>query len=231
VPRWRTALLAAVAGFCFALPAIEAPASDRFGASLQVNFLPGKPGSSSGLHTLISWSDPGEPYAKPKPVKRFRFTFERGSRFDTRALPVCRASDLAVRRLGKRACPSASRVGSGSTQALAGPGIPITTKVTLFNARRRQIIVLVEVAGRTLTEFRDSVRGRTLEVNTVIPTGISLTGLDITIPKHQRRYKGKRRAYFRMPKACPASGMWTTTTTFDYVDGSTQTLASTTPCA
>jgi hypothetical protein len=231
VPRSKPILLALVTGLCLVLPALEAPASDQFGASLQVNFLSSKPGASSGLHTLISWSDPGEPYAKPKPVKRFEFTFERGSRFDTRALPVCRASDLVVRRLGKRACPAASKVGAGSTHAIAGPGIPVTTKVTLFNARRRKIIVLVEVAGRTLTEWRDVVRGRTLEVNAVIPGGISLTGLDITLPKHERRYKGKRRAYFRMPKACPAGGMWTTTATFEYVDGSSQRLASASPCA
>jgi hypothetical protein len=213
-----------------AVPAIAATASDQFSTSFQLSYLSTKPGASSGLRTVIAWADPGEQYAKPKAVKRFRFTFPRGSRFDTRALPACHASDLAMRRLGRRACPAASTLGSGSTHALAGPGIPVTTNVTLFNARQR-IIVLVEVAGRILTEFRDDVHRRRLVVNTEIPAGISLTELDITIPAHERRHRGKRRAYFRTPRRCPSTGVWTTRATFEYVDGSKQSLTSTTPCS
>src|SRR5207244_6992778 len=66
------------------------------------------------------------------------------SRLDTRALPACKASDSKMLRLGPRACPSATKLGSGSTQAIAGPSIAFQTVVTLFNARK-QIIVLVQV--------------------------------------------------------------------------------------
>jgi hypothetical protein len=194
-----------------------------------MTYLSKKPRSSSGLRTLITWADPGAPNQKPKAVKSFRFRFHPGSSLDTSALPACRADDAAVRRLGPRACPSASKLGSGGTEAIAGAAIPVKTVVTLFNARK-QIIVLVQTAGRTLTEFRDDVRGRTLTVNAVIPAGIALTKLDLTIPAHARKRRKRRRVYFMTPPRCPAAGVWTTQASLNYVDGSTQTLTSSTPC-
>jgi hypothetical protein len=207
----------------------EAPASPQFAVTFQMTYTAKAPRSSSGLHTLVTWADPGEQFGKPKAVKNFRFMFHSGTRFDTRALRRCRASDAAVLRRGLRACPRATKLGSGSTEAIAGAGIPVQTVVTLFNARR-QIIVLVQVAGRTLTEFRDEVKGRTLVVNAAIPAGIALTKLDITIPAHARRHGKRRRSYMKTPPSCPAAGSWTTEATFNYVDGSTQTLVSATPC-
>jgi hypothetical protein len=207
----------------------DALGSPQFAATFQMTYLSKTPRSSSGLRTLITWADPGAPDQKPKAIKNFRFRFHLGTRFDTSALPACRADDGAVLRLGPRACPSASKLGSGSTEAIAGAGIPVKTVVTLFNARK-QIIVLVQTAGRTLTEFRDDVRGRTLTVNAVIPAGIALTKLDISIPAHARRRGKRKRAYMRTPSSCPASGAWTTEARLNYVDGSTQTLTSSTPC-
>jgi hypothetical protein len=194
-----------------------------------MTYLAKKPRASSGLRTLITWADGGAPNQKPKAVKNFRFRFHPGTRFDTSALPACHADDAAVRRLGQRACPPGSKLGSGGTEAIAGAAIPVKTVVTLFNARK-QIIVLVETAGRTLTEFRDDVRGRTLTVNAIIPAGISLTKLDISIPGHARKRGKRKRVYFRTPPRCPATGAWTTEAKLNYVDGSTQTLTSNTPC-
>jgi hypothetical protein len=221
--------LIAVAAAVALLLAGDALGSPQFAATFQMTYLSKKPRSSSGLRTLITWADPGEPNQKPKAIKSFRFEFHPGTRFDTSALRACRADDGAVRRLGSRACPSASKLGSGSTEAIAGAGIPVKTVVTLFNARR-QIIVLVQTGGRTLTEFRDDVHGRTLAVNAVIPAGIALTKLDISIPAHSRRHGKRKRAYMRTPSRCPATGAWTTEARLNYVDGSTQTLTSSTPC-
>jgi hypothetical protein len=221
--------LIAVAAAVALLLAGDALGSPQFAATFQMTYLSKKPRSSSGLRTLITWADPGEPNQKPKAIKSFRFEFHPGTRFDTSALRACRADDGAVRRLGSRACPSASKLGSGSTEAIAGAGIPVKTVVTLFNARR-QIIVLVRTGGRTLTEFRDDVHGRTLAVNAVIPAGIALTKLDISIPAHSRRHGKRKRAYMRTPSSCPATGAWTTEARLNYVDGSTQTLTSSTPC-
>jgi hypothetical protein len=210
--------------------AVTTLASPQFAAAARVTYLTQKPGTSSGLRTVITWSDPGEPNGKPKAVKNFSFKFHAGTKFDTSALGICKASDAAVRRVGRRACATASKLGSGSTEAIAGPGIRFTTVVTLFNAAK-QIIVLVQVGGRTITEFRDDVKGRTLTVNAAIPSGISLTKLDIRFPAHSRHRGKKRRIYMKTPGSCPASGMWTTQIGLNYVDGSTQALTSASPCS
>jgi hypothetical protein len=75
------------------------------------------------------------------------------------------------------------------------------------------------------------VKNGTIFVNARIPAGISLTKLDVTIPAHSRKVRKKRRVYARTPATRPASGSWTTTATFIYVDGFQQQLTSDSPCA
>lgn len=209
--------------------ATEPLASPQFSATFTQTYLSKAPRSSSGLRTLITWSDPGEPNGKPKAAKSFILKFHPGTAFDTSALVVCKASDIKVQRLGLHSCPRRSKLGGGSTEAITGGGTPFKTVVTFFNARG-QIIVLVQVNGRTLTNFRDQVKNGTIHVNTRIPTGIALTKLDVTIPAHSRRIKKKRRVYMRTPRTCPTGGSWTTTATLVYVDGSQQQVTSDTPC-
>jgi hypothetical protein len=223
-------LSAVLVGVFVLLLGANSLASSQFAATAEVTYLSQKLRSSSGLRTVITWSDPGEPSGKPKAVKSFNLRFHRGTKFDTSALPMCKASRTAVRRLGTRACPAASKLGSGYTEAIASADIRFKTVVTLFNARR-QIIVLVQVNGRTLTEFRDDVKGRSLAVNAEIPSGISLTKLDVRIPAHSRTSGGKRIAYMRTPGVCPVSGAWTTLVTLTYVDGSSQAITTASPCS
>lgn len=209
--------------------AAEPVASPQFTATFTQTYLSKTPRSSSGLRTLITWSDPGEPNGKPKAVKRFVLKFHPGTAFDTSALVVCRASDIKVQRAGLHACPRRSKLGGGSTEAITGGGTPFKTVVTFFNGRA-QIIVLVQVNGRTLINFRDRVKNGTIHVNARIPAGIALTKLDVTIPPHSRRIKKRRRVYMRTPRTCPKGGSWTTTATFVYVDGSQQQVTSDAPC-
>jgi hypothetical protein len=209
--------------------AAEPFASPQFTVTFTQTYLSKTPRSSSGLRTLITWSDPGEPNGKPKAVKSFVLKFHPGTAFDTSALVACRASDTKVQRQGLYACPRRSKLGGGSTEAITGGGTPFKTVVTFFNARGH-IIVLVQVNGRTLINFRDQVKNGTIHVNARIPTGIALTKLDVTIPAHSRRIKKKRRVYMRTPRTCPTSGSWTTTATFAYVDGSQQQVTSDSPC-
>lgn len=222
---------ASALGIAIALAAVagDSLASPQFTATLQETYLSKAPHSSSGQRTLITWSDPGEPGGKPKAIKRFVLQFHRGTRFDTSALPACKASDLTVQREGLHACPARTRLGGGHTEAIASGGFAFTTDVTFFNARGH-IIVLVQVDGRTLTNFRDTVRDGTIHVNTKIPGGVSLTKLDVTIPARSRKIKRKRHTYMRTPATCPASGSWTTNATLVYVDGSEQRVTSDTPC-
>jgi hypothetical protein len=226
----RALLLACCLSAAVAIATLEpAAASPEFAATFEMHYGSSVPGTSTSLSTHMTWTDPGETAAKPKEIKTIVFRFHRGTRFDTSALPACRASDKAVSDKGAAVCPRGSRVGSGSTKVNTGTSPIFGTQVTFFNARH-QLIVLVKAAALTITVFRDEVVGDTITVNTKIPPGFALTDLQVVFRTHNRRAAGRRRSYFRTPPTCPASGVWTTTATFTYTDGSSQTLTSTTPC-
>jgi hypothetical protein len=74
------------------------------------------------------------------------------------------------------------------------------------------------------------VRRSSVAVNLKIPGGVALTKFEAHVPRHYRRYKGKRRSYLRTPSTCPPSGVWTITAIFTYRDGSSEERTAPTPC-
>ena len=224
---WTTLL----AGTIALAAAAAVSASPEFASTFALKQLTRAPASSTGFHTLMTWSDPGEPGGAPKAIEEIVLKFPRGSRFDTRALAVCEASDDQISSDGAAACPPASRVGAGHTNAVLGSAASFDTDVTLFNAPG-QIIVLVTLHGTTttLTEFRDQVRRRTVIVRPVLPSGVSLTRLDLTFDAHSSRGAGKRHAYLTTPPACPRSRLWTSRAKFTYADASRERLKSSARC-
>jgi hypothetical protein len=209
--------------------AIGAHASPQFASTFELTYLPSRPAASGGIDTLMRWSDPGEPGGKPKRLTRIQFHFHPGTKIDTRALKQCRASDVDVRILGKRACPKSSRLGFATSVVTTGVTPPDQTNITFFNAPK-QIIVLVRVEDRTLAVYRDDVKGRVVTVNLGLPSGLSLLELRAKINPHAKGRGKKRRRYFRTPPVCPPSGEWTTTVVFTYIDGSSNSLADGSPC-
>jgi hypothetical protein len=209
--------------------AAAAFASPQFASTFELTYLPTKPATSGGIHTFMTWSDPGEPNGKPKRLTQIRFHFHPGTKIDTRALRQCRASDMDVRIQGARACPKESRLGFATSKVITKSTPADRTSIRFFNAPR-QIIVLVRVEDRTLAVYRDDIRGRVVTVNLDLPSGLSLLELDATIKAHSRGRGRNRRVYFRTPPACPPSGEWTTAVVFTYVDGSTERLVDGSPC-
>jgi len=209
--------------------AAAAYASPQFSSTFELAYLPSKPGASGGIHTFMTWSDPGEPNGKPMRITKIQFRFHPGTRIDTRALRQCRASDVDVRIEGVRACPRGSRLGFATSRVITASTPADRTSIRFFNAPQ-QIIVLVRVEDRTLAVYRDDIKGRVVTVNLDLPNGLSLLELDATIKPHVRGRGKKRRVYFRTPPVCPPTGEWTTTVIFTYVDGSSQQLADGSPC-
>ncbi len=226
VRRLAVALLAGLTALTAAGVVLASP---RFSATFQMTYLYREPGAPTGQVPLMTWSDPGAPNKVPKIIKRIDLRFHKGTRFDTSALARCHASDAQVMSKGVKACPAASRLGTGHTEAVFPSGAGFTTDVTLFNARG-EIIVLVTLGGTPVTEFRDRVKGRTITIEPVLPAGVSLERLRIRIDRHSRGSGAKRRTYMRAPPSCPPSRRWTTVARFTYVDGSRQTLHSSSPC-
>ena len=223
----RVLWLLAVALACGA--AAVALASPQFASTLVFTYSSKVPGSPSGLDSLATFSDPGEPSGKPKELVKINVRFHPGTRIDTAALPRCRASDTDVQRLALRACPASTRVGIVHAVGVISTGVRFNPVGHLFNARRA-IIVVVTVDGRFITNFRDDVTRDTLTVNSRIPAGVSFIRFKPHIPRHFLKRAGKRRAYMRTPPSCPATGAWTTSVVFFFRDGSTQEHSAPTPC-
>jgi hypothetical protein len=204
-------------------------ASPQFAATFEMTYSPSTAGSSAGIETVMTWSDPGEPGAKPKRVTKIELLFNPGTKIDTSAVRRCRASNAAVLRQGAAACPAASKIGSATSKLTTGSGPPAETKITFLNARK-QIIVLVRASGRTLAVYRDDIKGRIVTVNLALPSSLALLELHAKIKAHSRGHGKKRRVYFRNPSICPASGEWATTVVWTYADGSTQQASDGMPC-
>ena len=193
-------------------------ASPQFSSTFDMTYLSRVPGAASGQVQAVTWSDPGAPAQVPKAIERIKLTFARGTVFDTSALPRCHASDAQLKAKGPKACPPASKLGSGHTTGVFPAGNEFVTDVTLFNARG-EIAVVVQLNGAVITEFRDSVKGRTIVVEPVLPAGVSLKRLKIRIGPHSTGHGAKRRTYQRNPATCPKSGKWTTVARLTYTDG------------
>jgi hypothetical protein len=196
-------------------------ASPQFSSTFDMTYLSRVPGAASGQVPVMSWSDPGAPNGVPKVVKRIVMTFAKGTRFDTGALPRCHASDARLKSDGPEACPKASRLGAGHTTGAFSSGDTFVTDVTLFNARD-EIVVVVQLNGLVVTEFRDRVSGRKVTIEPVLPQGVALEHLKLRVPRHG--------SYQRNPPRCPKSGRWTTVARYTYTDGSHETHRDGTPC-
>ncbi|HEX4109722.1 MAG TPA: hypothetical protein VHX88_16415 [Solirubrobacteraceae bacterium] len=220
--RRLIATAAVAVGLVAAAPAAASP---EFANGFQMAFGSGALGVSTGLQTLMTWSDPGALFGVPAVLRRIQFQFPPGTTLNTAALPACMASDPQVVLEQSAACPAASVLGSGTTVGELATGAPIDTHVTLFNAPS-QIIVLVDLAGLPATEFRDDVGTDTITVNPALPLGVSLTRLQLTV---NPRTAGDL-AYLRTPSSCPSSGQWTITATFSYANGPSDTRTSESPC-
>jgi hypothetical protein len=206
-------------------------ASPQFSTTFALTYSSQTPNSPTGLDVNAAWSDPGAPNSVPKAAVKIKFAGHPGLRFDTSALPQCRASDEDIANLALRACPRSTKIGTVVGKGLIVTGNPFDTVATLFNARRKIIvIVMLATENRLITYFRDDVKRSSVTVNFKIPGGVALTKFEAHLPRHYRKHRGKRRAYVRTPPSCPPTGVWTTTATFTYRDGTSEQLASNTPC-
>ena len=198
-------------------------ASPQFAATFHLTYLSRTPGAPSGQVPLMTWTDPGAPAEVPKTIKRIELTFHPGTRFDTSALPRCHASDDQVKSKGASACPKASRLGTGHTTASSAPA-PSSSPMWSCSTRAVRSSSLVTLNGTPVTEFRDRVKGRKIAIEPVLPTGVSLKRLKLRIGRHSKDLHDEP------TRPARANRKWITTASFTYLDGSAQTLRSSSPC-
>jgi hypothetical protein len=179
----------------------------------------------------------GDPNAKPSPLRTAVLALAPGLRFDTTTLPQCTASDDEIRTLGPDACPHDTELTVGSLAGATGFGPPFDPLVGddhVFNGPD-QFIEVVAFPGSSASPAFDRLKiaGSTLTAHPpMLPGGppdgeTAVRSIDFQVPVRSAGAK----ALITTPPGCPAGARWTTSGTFGFADGSSDTVVSATPCA
>ena len=214
-----------------------APAHAAGKADFSQAFTTMAPGTPTGLTVHVFLRRADDASAKPPPLRSAVIRGPAGLRFDTTAVPQCKASDEQLHALGPDACPEDSLLTVGSFSAMAGFGPPLDPflgddyvfdgpaqlieVITFKDSKASPVFDRLTISGSTLTAHPPSAPGGP-------PDGEqAVRSLDFAIPP--RTAHGK--SLITTPRACPADGRWTTTATFGFGDGSADTVSSRSTCA
>jgi hypothetical protein len=229
----RAGAIVAVVAAATAVVTPGAQAGDR--ADYKQMFTTSIPGTSTGTDTQILYKNPGDPNAKPIPVRREVFTFPAGTTYDESVVPDCNASDAEIMLLGKSACPPESWMGGslGDTMMTGFPGAGETTldvdgwddagDMVLFGRDHASGIGFVTRAHR---------EGQVVTVEVPRSPGGPPDGESALRRVHHvfaARSLGAR-AYTRTPPTCPRSGAWKFKAQFTFADGVVEEDAYRMPC-
>lgn len=186
--------------------------------------------ATTAMHLQIVYRNPAAPNGKPSPIRHLVTMAPFGTRFNL-TIPRCTASDQEIMAQGPSACPAGSQVGTGTLTAITGFGPPIDpypTDVTIFNTGEGVVeIVRDQRTGATLADDRLQIKGNAMIGNPpAIPGGppdgqTAVREIDFTFPASSH--------YITTPPSCPG-GVWTSNASFTFADGTTQHVASATPC-
>lgn len=207
-------------------------ASSQFKQTAVVTLTATKPGASSGIRAAISSSDPGAPLAQPQGLKTLTLTFPAKTRFNfkSKALKRCLASDTEIKATSGSACPSKSRLGSGSALANGAPVLPqIPESVTAFAANNEVLLLLAPTApGGTTLVLHGKVSGNRMTTEVPVlkqgPVNIVLTELKLAV-----KAIGKGPTAFIRAGKC-VKKRFVVTSSFLYQTGEKLTLTSSSKC-
>ncbi|MEJ7786845.1 MAG: hypothetical protein WKF96_18745 [Solirubrobacteraceae bacterium] len=191
------------------------------------------PDSSTGRTFAVDFFDPADPAAMPIPARKVVIELHPGARFDTNAVPQCKATDAELLILGPSACPAASQVGTNEVlidHSFPPPGPRYTiSDVKIFNDADA-LILLGESRGAPFiprTLIRAPVSENRLEISAGFIPG---TGPFGGARKRERADFPARDNFLTTPRKCPKSGFWTNHATYTYADGISQTSFTRSPC-
>jgi hypothetical protein len=205
-----------------------------------VRFSSNLPGAPTGLSESAEYQDPNNPGGKPPAVRTIAVHYAQGFKFDTSVPALCTASDSQIQAQGDSACPAESRVGDGGAVFATGfPGPPSTFSVSfdIFNDKNQLIFLAKQPdTGMAIQVSRSTIQDGTITTNIAATPGgppdgqSTVQSIHFKLNKVTTRRDGAVASYLTTPPACPSSGLWTSTGTFTYADGISQTIFPTTPC-
>jgi hypothetical protein len=243
----RVGLVGLAAGLLvLGIPLTAGAASAKPRQKLDMRFTTTRPGVPTGAKVNPTWlsDSPGE---KPHTITSDSFTFANGAKLDFSVPAKCTATDQRLVNRGPSACPKSSRVGQGEVDLDLGKAVWILPRiikshVTMLSGGPRHIITLFRVTNVPLgfplrVVDRGAVSGLTLSADNQLIPGIPPPDKYTAVKRDRLNFskivKGhgdNRRSFLTTPPRCPASGEWTNTATFDYVDHVTQHASSPSPC-
>ena len=189
------------------------------------------PGAPTGRVYSIDYFDPADRAGgKPHAFSHLRVELPEGARFDTSALPHCKASDAELIASGPPACPAETKVGTDETvidTGSPGAGRYMTVDFSFFNDDRELILVATVRENGVRVVVRGQIGERTLDIENPFIPGTPPEG---TAARSQRGRFEPRSSYITTPPTCPASGHWVHRITWTYRDGVQQSAESRSPC-
>src|SRR2546423_12553210 len=83
-------------------------------STIAIEFGATQPDSNTAMTLRIHYTKAGDPNAKPSPIRELQIDAPTGTVFHSSTVPACTAGDAEVMARGPSACPSASRIGTGT---------------------------------------------------------------------------------------------------------------------
>ena len=126
--------LVAVLGVGAVLAVLASTAFAAVQVVFKAELKPAKAGKSAALDVQLASSEPGQP--QPPIMNRIVIKFNKGGKYNTSKFPRCKLASLQAK--GPNACPSGSKIGTGSGVGRALPVVedPVNAKLTLFNGSK-----------------------------------------------------------------------------------------------
>jgi hypothetical protein len=231
--KLTAAVLAAAMLVTTAIAAL-ALASAQFKQTSTVTLTAKKEGASTGFKANLQSSDPGAPLEKPQGLKTLTITFPSKTKFNfkTKALTLCKATDIEIKATGGAVCPSKSKLGSGGATANGAPVFPKISESVAAFAGSNQILFLLAPKvlggpGATLVlHGKVSANKITTEVPPIVVGGLTIviTGLELSI-----KSVGSGKTTWATAGKC-VKGKFTVKSGFLYQTGEKLTISRSSSC-
>ena len=153
--HWSAPALLALA---LLVPPASADTRAPLDARMSQRFTHALPGARTGWTLDAALRAPSGLGRAPS-QRRIEIVLPRGTRLDVAAVRACQASDLALLVDGGGACPRRSRVGGGSADLDAGPGLTATVPVGVYAAPGALVLLYGAEHGAVLNVARGRVTG------------------------------------------------------------------------
>jgi hypothetical protein len=232
--KGKRSAVAAIAVACIGTTGADA-AAQQARVEYRDVFTTQQPGAPSGRMLRNDYFHASDPAAKSPALKHLRIELPTGARFDTGAVPPCRAGDAEIIATRGAACPKDSAL--GTEVYIVDTGFPepnrfVTVDIQFFNEPGGIIVFTEDRSAGSRLVNHGKVTARTYDLDYpplpgTPPEGGTNRSEDATFAAAT----GPGGAYLTTPPSCPAEGFWTFRATFTYVNGEEHLRESRSPCA